>query len=80
MKGMTAVTLKAHYDGRQICLDEAYPLKPDTPLLVTVLSQDTADAERAEWLAASQAGLARAYGEDEPDYSDAILREAPPPQ
>jgi hypothetical protein len=34
--------------------------------------------ERQAWLAASQAGFARAYGADEPDYSHAALRETPP--
>ena len=76
---MNAVTLEARYDGTQICPDEPYPLQPGT-LLVTVLAGVGADAERAEWLAASQAGLARAAGESEPDYSDAVLREEPPPQ
>ena len=77
---MNAVTLKARSDGTQIGLDEPYPLQPDAPLLVTVLAGVGGDADRAEWLAASQAGLARAAGESEPDYSDAVLREEPPPQ
>ena len=75
MQAMNLVTLKAHYDGEKICLDEPYPMKPDMPLLVTVLPADAVDAERTEWLAASQAWLARAYGDDEPDYSDWV-----PPQ
>ena len=75
---MSVVTLKAHYDGKQVCLDEPYPLKVNTQLLVTVVPGDSAEDERQAWLAASQAGLARAYGENEPDYSDAVLRETPP--
>ena len=75
--GMAPITLPAHFDGRQVLLDQPYPLRPDTPLLVTVLPADTPDAERQAWLAASQAALARAYGEGEPDYSDMILRESP---
>jgi len=75
---MKAVTLKAHYDGKQICLDEPYPLQPHTRLFVTVVPGESADDERQAWLAASQAWLARAYGEDEPDYSDAVIREEPP--
>jgi len=45
---------------------------------VTVVPGESADDERQAWLAASQAWLARAYGEDEPDYSDAVIREEPP--
>lgn len=77
---MNAVTLKAHFDGKQICLDEPYELAVNARLLVTVVEGDTEEDERAAWLAASQTWLANAYGEDEPDYSDAILREEPPEQ
>ena len=78
MKPMNAVTLKAHYDGHQVCLDEPCELPPNTKLLVTVVPGETAEAERQAWLAASQAWLARAYGDDEPDYSHAVIREEPP--
>ncbi|MBI2926219.1 MAG: hypothetical protein HYY24_11005 [Verrucomicrobia bacterium] len=75
---MNAVMLKAHYDGKQICLDEPYPLKPNAPLIVTVVPTDSLEDERQAWLAASQAYLARAYGDDEPDYSNAVILERPP--
>ena len=75
---MSVVTVKAHYDGKQICLDEPLPLKPNTPLLVTIGPGETVEDERQAWLAASQAGLARAYGDNEPDYSGAVIREKPP--
>ena len=75
---MSAITLKAHYDGKRICLDEPYKLQRDSKLIVTVVSGDSLEDERQPWLAASQAGLARAYGEDEPDYFHATLRETPP--
>jgi hypothetical protein len=75
---MNAVTLKAHFDGQQIRLDEPFRLKPNTRLLVTVVPDETVKAEREAWLAASQESLARAYGDDEPDYSDAVIREEPP--
>lgn len=77
---MNTVTLKAHFDGKQICLDEPYPLKPDARLIVTVVPGDSPEDERRAWRLASQAGLARAYGEDEPDYSKAVIRESPPIQ
>ncbi len=75
---MNTVTLRAHFDGKQICLDEPYELQPDARLIVTVVSGDSMGDERQAWLAASQAGFARAFGDDEPDYSNAVLRDAPP--
>jgi hypothetical protein len=77
---MSAITLKAHFDGKQICLDEPYDLQPNSKLIVTVVPADSLEEEREAWLAASQAGLARAYGDDEPDYSNVVLRETPPQQ
>ena len=74
---MSAITLKAHYDGKNICLDEPYELQPDTKLIVAVVSGNSLQDERQAWLAASQAGFARAYGDNEPDYSNAVLRETP---
>ncbi|HYT62082.1 MAG TPA: hypothetical protein VEL06_18020 [Haliangiales bacterium] len=75
---MNAVTLKAHYDGKQIRLYEPFSLERNARLLVTVIPGETAEVERQAWRAASQASFARAYGEDEPDYSHAVIREQPP--
>ena len=74
---MNTITLKAHFDGKQICLDEPYELQPNARLIVAVVSGDSMEDERQAWLAASQAGFVRAYGDDEPDYSNAVLRETP---
>jgi hypothetical protein len=73
---MPSVILKAHYDGEHIVLDEPFVLPPNAPLAVTVLSPATPehDAERAEWAALSAQSLARAYGDDEPEYTLADLR------
>ncbi|MEX2316222.1 MAG: hypothetical protein WD669_03655 [Pirellulales bacterium] len=68
---MSTVTLKAHFDGQVILLDEPYQLPRDAKLLVMVLSSDASDAERADWLELSAQGLNGAYGDDEPDYSSA---------
>lgn len=70
---MKALTLTAHFDGEHIRLDEEYQLKPDVRLLVTILPEPWADAERRDWVALSKAGLARAYSDDEPDYADTLL-------
>jgi len=65
---MPAVTLRAHFNGKQIVLDEPFDLPPDSPLIVTVLPKsDSSDA--TEWQSLAAAALARAYRDDEPDYS-----------
>ena len=69
---MPSVTLKAHYDGERIQLDEPFDLPPNAALLVTVLAEGNGD--RLAWLAASRAALARAFADDEPEYTLADIR------
>ena len=71
---MPPVVLKAHFDGREIKLDEPYDLPPNARLIVTVLP---AGMEDADWRALSLNGLARAYGDDEPDYPLSMVAEPP---
>ena len=71
---MPVISLKAHFDGKLIQLDEPYELPRDAQLIVTVLSPAAVDDERAGWAALSTRGLANAYGNDEPDYSVADIR------
>ena len=70
---MPAINLKAHFDGQQIVLDEPYELSNGTPLMVTVLPTVT-DNERADWASISAAGLARAYSDNEPEYTAADVK------
>lgn len=81
---MSVVTLNAHYDGKHICLDDPFEFKPDTKVKVMVWvapnSDASAEEERQAWLAASQTAFARAYGNEEPDYSDAVILERPTPE
>jgi hypothetical protein len=70
---MPSVTLKAHFDGRSIQLDEPYEIPPNARLLVTVV-ESVGDADREPWLNLSREGLARAYGEEEPEYGSEDLR------
>ena len=70
-------TLKAHFDGKQVVLDEPVAFDAGTKLLVLVAKEETTEEERAAWLEMSAAGLARAYGPDEPDYSDATGQTLP---
>lgn len=75
---METITLPAHFDGSQIRLDEPFEMEPDTKLMVTVLPKQQEDGERRDWRLLSQMGLQGAYGEDEPEYSLAMLKEANP--
>lgn len=75
---MKTITLPAHFDGDKIVLDEPFELEPDARLIVTVLPKEESDPEREDWLALSMWGLARAYGDDEPEYTlDMIKRPNP---
>ena len=65
---MPSLALKAHFDGKQILLDEPYLLAPSTRLMVLVMPEVEND-EVADQLALAAASLNRAYGNDEPEYS-----------
>ena len=64
--------LKAHFDGREIRLDEPYELPVNARLMVMVLPA-TADDEM--WRELAKTGLARAYGDNEPDYPLSMVAE-----
>jgi hypothetical protein len=71
---MPAITLKAHFNGQHIILDEPFDLPPDSPLMVTVLPKADSQDD-AEWRSLAAVALARAYGEEEPDYSVVDLKQ-----
>ncbi len=73
---MQIVTLQAHFDGSQILLDEPYELEPNTKLVVSVIQMQ--NGEREDWTRLSLANLDRAYGNDEPEYSLDLIKEANP--
>ena len=73
---METIVLRAHFDGEQIQLDDPFELRPNTKLLVTIIPEP--DAEQSAWLRASAEGLRGAYGENEPDYSLATIKEPNP--
>jgi hypothetical protein len=66
------VMLKAHFDGREIKLDEPYDLPVNARLMVTVLSSAAADEM---WRELAKASLARAYSDEEPDYPLSMVAE-----
>jgi hypothetical protein len=70
---MPSVSLKAHFGGEAILLDEPYTLPKNAQLLVTVLPSDDGEDERTAWYALSAQGLARAYSDDEPEYTEEDL-------
>jgi hypothetical protein len=70
---MPAVTLKAHYDGERIRLDEPFDIPPNTPLMVTVLSGTEAIVGE-DWIRRARESLAAAYGSEEPEYTTSDLR------
>jgi hypothetical protein len=70
---MPAISLRAHYDGTAIRLDEPYELPRDAQLLVTVLAPVASDDERTAWGTLAAEGLAGAYGDNEPEYSSADI-------
>lgn len=75
---MNAITLRAHFDGQQIQLDEPFELKPDAKLIVTVITDESVDEDREDWRLLAQQVLANAYGEDEPEYSLDMIEEFNP--
>jgi hypothetical protein len=66
---MASISLKAHYDGVTIRLDEPFDLPEGAQLMVTVLEPAQPDTDRAGWIEVSKRALARAYGNSEPEYS-----------
>ena len=68
---MPSISIKAHYDGAAIRLDEPFDLPDGAQLIVTVLEGLQPETERAGWIDLSARGLARAYGDAEPEYSAA---------
>jgi hypothetical protein len=70
---MPSVSLKAHFDGKTIRLDEPFDLPEGAQLIITVLEATPRDPERSGWSDLSARGLARAYGDSEPEYSNADL-------
>jgi hypothetical protein len=74
---METKTIRAHFDGNQILLDEPYELEPNVELIITVLPKSS-DEEREDWARLSLESLARAYSDDEPEYSLDLIKEANP--
>ena len=72
---METRTLRAHFDGTHILLDEPFELEPNMELLITILPKPAAE-ERGDWAQLSLESLARAYGDEEPEYALDLIKEA----
>ena len=78
---MPIIALPAHFDGKQIHLDEPFELEPNTKLIVTFLPKESlmqADKEHEAWLFLSKKKLEEAYSEKEPEYSASLLKKVNP--
>ena len=75
---MHETTLYAHFDGKQIVLDEPYELERDSRLIVTVLSENKISDEHEAWQHFSRQALENAYSEDEPEYTLDMIRRPNP--
>ncbi|MFZ2726359.1 MAG: hypothetical protein WAX77_08925 [Methylococcaceae bacterium] len=61
---MPSITLKSHYDGQSILLDEPFDLPINSSLIVTISLP-----ESEQWATFSMKNLAEAYSDNEPEYS-----------
>ena len=73
---MENIKIPAHYDGKQILLDEPITLEPGTKLIVTIIQNG--DFDHDVWAEFSLQGLNAAYVNDEPEYSLKMIKEHNP--
>ena len=69
------MTFPARFDGKQILFDDTVTIKPNTRVLVTVLSDRNKDTDCESWQALTTENLARAYGDNEPEYLLSMVKE-----
>ena len=66
---MKAVAITAHFDGEKVQFDEPCQLETNARLVVVVLPPED---ERQAWFRLSASQLAKAYGDNEPEYTPQI--------
>ena len=69
---MALMSIRAHYDGVQVLLDEKVALRRNSRLIVTVL--EDSDEDREDFMRRAASGLAGAYSDDEVDYTEMDLK------
>jgi hypothetical protein len=75
---MSPVTIRAHFDGEHIRLDEPCQLESDAQLLIVILPEQADDGEHEDWERLSRRALENAYADDKPDYSLDAIKEPNP--
>ena len=75
---MSLLTIRAHFDGEHVLLDEPCQLEPDAQLLIMVLPKQLHNGEHDDWARLSLQALGNAYGEHEPEYSLDVIKELNP--
>lgn len=78
MAAMKLITLRAHFDGEHIQLDEPIELQPGTPVMVTVGPGFMVDPECEGGLLLAGESFAAAYADDEPEYPLSLIKEPNP--
>jgi hypothetical protein len=67
---MNLVAIPAHFDGKQIRLDNRVNIEPGAKLIITVLPiVKNIELKNDDWTQVAMAGLESAYGDNEPEYS-----------
>ncbi|MCP4169115.1 MAG: hypothetical protein GY759_24940 [Chloroflexi bacterium] len=66
-------TLRGHFDGQHICLDEPYDMEADTPVTITILSRVAVAEDDDFWSLLAHVSLERAYSEHEPEYNNQMI-------
>lgn len=69
---MPLMSIPAHFDDTQVLLDEKVALPTNARLLVTVL--DGANEDREEFLQLAANSLAKAYSDEEVEYTTADIK------
>jgi hypothetical protein len=73
---MEVISLKAHFDGEHIVLNEPYELEPNAELVVSLVRSDNGHSSDMHALALES--LERAYAADEPEYGVELIKEHNP--
>ena len=75
---MSLLTVRAHFDGEHVLLDEPCQLEPEAQLLIVVLPKRLENREHEDWTRLALQALGHAYSEHEPEYSLDVIKEANP--
>ena len=65
-------------DATHLELFQPIQIPPHSKIMIAVIAADDLADEREFWYQLADQGLAMAYGDDEPDYSLAVIKEPNP--